>query len=68
MSLKTFHICFITVSILLSFGFGTWLIFADAVDGNAVVFAAAAASFATGIGLILYVVRFLRKLRHVSYL
>lgn len=68
MSLKAFHIFFIAVSIVLSFGFGIWLIAADAVDGSATVFATAAASFVAGIGLILYAIRFLRKLRHVSYL
>lgn len=68
MSLKAFHIFFIAISILLSFGFGLWLLLMDTADRNFVMLAMAMGSFAAGAGLILYAIRFLRKLRHVSYL
>lgn len=68
MSLKTFHIFFIGVSILLSFGFGLWLLRMYTGDGNVYTLAMGISSFIAGAGLILYAIRFLRKLRHVSYL
>ena len=53
MSLKAFHVVFITASILLAFGFGAWLLkqyFGPAPEKlNLVV---AVASFAVGLGLI----------------
>ena len=68
MSLKTFHIIFIAVSILLCFGFGSWLVISDALESNAISIAGALLSFASGIALIFYAKRFLHKFKNVSYL
>jgi len=68
MSLKAFHIFFIVVSILLACGFGGWMIQRYAHDGNILTLAGGIASFLTGAALAFYGVRFLRKLKHVSYL
>lgn len=59
MSLKAVHIVFISLSVLLAFGFGLWSIYFHHMLVGLV-------SFAIGIVLILYGIRFLRKLRHVS--
>ena len=64
MSLKFFHIFFISISVLLSFGFGAWLLLSTP-GGSAL---AAALSILAGIGLIGYGVYFLRKTRRVGML
>jgi hypothetical protein len=61
MSLKAFHLIFVTLLTTLSFGCAAW---AFAV-GN-VLFGAAAV--ATGIMVIIYGVYFLKKLKKISYL
>jgi hypothetical protein len=58
MSLKGFHVVFVTASALLAFGFAAWLVAADRP-------AAGAASVAAGIGLVLYEAWFLKKMRGV---
>jgi hypothetical protein len=69
MSLKAFHLIFITAAIMLAFGFGGWLFkgffspggrIGDLVGGGAAV--------AVGIGLIFYERYFLNKTRKMSYL
>lgn len=59
MSLKAVHILFISLSILLAFGFGVWSIYFHN-------YIAGIISILIGIGLIFYGIRFLRKLRHVN--
>ncbi|HEV8537386.1 MAG TPA: hypothetical protein VGR15_00565 [Bacteroidota bacterium] len=66
--MKAFHIFFITLSVLSAFGFAVWLMIEFTSNGNKVLVAGAVLSFVSGIGLILYGVRFLKKLRHVSFL
>ena len=68
MSLKTFHIFFIIVSILLCFGFGVWLLLSGVTSSEGLAIGGGIASFAVGIGLILYAKRFLQKFKKVSYL
>lgn len=68
MSLKAFHIFFIAVSILLSLGFGVWEILAYAESGKASQLIVAVAAFLIALGLGVYGVRFLKKLKHVGYL
>ncbi|MEW5874212.1 MAG: hypothetical protein AB1752_03395 [Candidatus Zixiibacteriota bacterium] len=67
MSLKTFHLIFITCSILMCFGFGAWGFWGVESTGLWSTIGGLA-GFASGIGLIVYEVRFLRKLKGVSYL
>jgi hypothetical protein len=68
MSLKAFHIFFIALSILTAFGFASWLIYGYGEGENVGQLVAAALSILAGAGLILYGIRFLHKLKHVSYL
>ena len=64
MSLKAFHLVFITVSIALAFGFGVWL----ACQGGVLNLVFGAVSVAIGVGLIFYERYFLKKTKNVSYL
>jgi hypothetical protein len=69
MSLKAFHLVFITAAILLAFGFGVWLAKNFFSTGGGVVnLISALLSFATGIGLIIYECYFLKKTKDVGYL
>ncbi len=68
MSLKTFHIVFIVFSVLLAFGVAVWAFQSYAGNGNTMMIVAGIASAVIGIGLIIYGVKFLKKLKHVSYI
>lgn len=69
MSLKAFHIVFVTASTLLAFGFGAWALWQYFGDSRALLdLVMSIASFASGIALIIYGKYFLKKLKHISYL
>lgn len=68
MSLKAFHIVFIVLSILLAVGFGIWEIVSYAETTNSSQLVMGLVSFAIAAGLIVYGIRFVRKLRNVGYL
>ncbi|MBI3586081.1 MAG: hypothetical protein HY088_02995 [Ignavibacteriales bacterium] len=68
MSLKAFHIFFITVSTLCTFGFAAWLLLNDTASLSLLNILEAIAAFACGVALILYGIRFLRKFKHLSYM
>ena len=69
MSLKAFHVLFITASSALAFGCGVWgLRDYFSPDGRAGDLIFGLGSLAVGIGLILYERYFLKKLKRVSYL
>lgn len=68
MSLKTFHIAFITLSSLMSFGCGAWGLAQYVHTGSFGHLTFAISGLLGGIGLIVYGVRFLRKLRGISFL
>lgn len=68
MSLKTFHIVFIALSVLSLFGFGVWLLLAGVVTSSELRFGGAVASFIAGAGLVEYGRRFLRKFKQLSYM
>jgi hypothetical protein len=63
MSLKVFHVFFITVSVLLCVGFGWWCFVA--VTGPAFR-AAGALSFLAALALVVYEIFFLRKMRNLK--
>lgn len=69
MSLKTFHLVFITAASALAFGCGVWGLkeFWSA-DGRLMDLLFGLGSLATGVGLIVYERYFLKKLKNVSYL
>ena len=57
MSLKTFHIFFISVAVLLCLGFGVWCL------GQPGYTATGFGSFAVGVALVVYEVIFLRRFK-----
>jgi hypothetical protein len=65
MSLKAFHVVFISASALLAFGFGAWCVGASPAGGPGWI-VAGVASFAGGLGLAAYEAWFLRKMRRLS--
>ena len=69
MSLKAFHLIFITAAIALAFGCGVWGV-KDycSPEGRLLDLIFGLGSFITGIGLILYERYFLKKLKKVDYL
>jgi hypothetical protein len=69
MSLKAFHLVFITAAILLAFGFAAWLLknyFTP--DGRVWDLVWGILSGLAGLGLIAYERYFLKKTRGMSYL
>ena len=68
MSLKAFHLVFITASVLLAFGFGAWSLVGYSDYGRAVDLISGVGSVLVGVGLIAYGRYVLRKLKHISYL
>lgn len=64
MSLRTFHIFFITVATLLACFFGTWGINIHLTQGSTGHLVAGLGSFAVGMVLILYGVWFWKKIRY----
>ena len=68
MSLKAFHIFFIGVSAALAFGFAAWAFRGYAESGNMLMLLTSVISILAGIGLVVYGIRFLRKLKHVSFI
>ena len=69
MSLKAFHLVFITAATALAFGFGAWLIKQFFSPGGGVLdLVSGLVSFAAAAGLIVYERYFLKKTKNVSYL
>ncbi len=68
MSLKAFHLVFITASVLLSFGFGAWSLVGYSDYGRTVDLVFGVGSVGIGVGLVVYGRYVLRKLKHISYL
>jgi hypothetical protein len=63
MSLKAFHVVFITLSVLLCLGFGVWCLDSDYARTRPPYAIVGAVSFLLGAGLVVYEIFFLRKLR-----
>ncbi len=69
MSLKTFHLLFITAATALAFGCGAWgLKDYWSAEGRLVDLLFGLGSIGCGVGLILYERYFLKKLKKVGYL
>ena len=68
MSLKAFHLVFITASVLLAFGFGAWSLVGFSDYRRTVDLVFGLVSVGVGIGLIAYGRYVLRKLKNISYL
>jgi hypothetical protein len=65
MSLKIFHIVFITLSTLLWWGCGAWLFSHYQAEGEKIHLVLACASFLIGVALVVYGVWFLKKMRRL---
>jgi hypothetical protein len=69
MSLKAFHVLFITLSCLLCFGCGAWqLTVASSPDGASSNLYIGLAAIVAGLALIAYEYYFLKKTKNVSFL
>lgn len=68
MSLKAFHIVFITVSSALAVGFGIWSLKNYIAGGNGSILWFGIGSLIAGMALIVYGRYFLKKLKKISYL
>jgi hypothetical protein len=65
MSLKGFHIVFITFSTLLAFGVGIWCLWINQVETTTAYTAGAVCSFAAAVALIVYGCWFWRKMKRL---
>jgi hypothetical protein len=65
MSLKGFHIVFITFSTLLALGAGAWCLSVNRVAGAPVYLAGAIFSFTAAVSLLVYGVWFYRKMKRL---
>lgn len=65
MSLKAFHILFVTASVLLAVGFGVWSVLFYRAEGGVGYLGMGVLSFVLGGALVAYGVAFVRKLKHV---
>jgi hypothetical protein len=68
MSLKAFHIIFVTLSTLLAFGFGGWELQRYFAAGESQSLWLGTGSVVAGIVLLWYGKVVLKKLKHISYL
>jgi hypothetical protein len=69
MSLKAFHVVFITIASAFCFGFGIWML-RDyrGPEGNAADLWMGLGSLVAAVSLVIYEGYFLKKLKNVSYL
>ena len=68
MSLKAFHIAFVTVSTLLTIGFGAWAIVRYRHQGETLLLLGGIGSLVGTVALVVYGRWFLKKLKGVGYL
>jgi hypothetical protein len=61
MSLKAFHLIFVTLLTTLSFGFSAWAFFSGEIIFGAL-------GIVAGIFVVIYGIYFLKKLKKISYL
>jgi hypothetical protein len=66
MSLKAFHVFFITMAVVLCMVFGAWCINSDYTHGRAGYTITGYASFGLGVLLVLYEIVFLKKLKETD--
>ena len=66
MSLKTFHLIFITAASLLAFGLGWWMLRAYADSGMKADQIYGVTSIGVGVALLVYEIYFIKKLKNVS--
>ena len=67
MSLRIFHLFFISISVLLAFGFGIWGVRSFSTGGDPMNMFMGAGSFVLGVALIIYGIKVRRKLKQVTH-
>lgn len=67
MSLKAFHIFFVAVATVTVFGFGVWGVYIFMTESDPSYLLMSVLSFASGVALIIYGIKFLQKLKNISY-
>ena len=65
MTLKGFHIVFISVSTLLALGVGAWCLWVNSVEGAPVFRVGAIGAFGAAVVLMIYGVCFFRKMKRL---
>jgi hypothetical protein len=65
MSLKAFHIVFITFSTLLALGVGAWCLWVNSIEGAPVFRIGAVCAFVVAGGLLMYGIWFYRKMKRL---
>ncbi len=65
MSLKIFHIVFITLSTLLALGCGVGALIYYSAEPSGLLLAAALGAFAAAIAMVIYGIWFLKKAKHL---
>jgi hypothetical protein len=65
MSLKGFHIVFITFSTMLALGIGSWCVWVNLNVGEPAYLVGAAAGFASAVALVIYGFWFYRKMKRL---
>lgn len=68
MSLKAFHVVFVTVTVLMAFAVAAWCLHAFQVSGSRSDLWLGVGAAVAGAGLLVYGRYFLKKLKHISYL
>lgn len=68
MSLKAFHVVFVTASVLLMLVLAGWCVGNYREEGSAVHLVWAGLSLVASAGLLVYGKLFLKKFKHISYL
>ena len=68
MSLKAFHLVFVTASVLLAFAVAAWAFVNYSEARRTMDLFYGLGSVLSGVGLIVYGRYFLKKLKHISYL
>ncbi len=68
MSLKAFHLVFISASTVLALGFASWCFMEYRTQGNALYAVAAGAAAVSSAALVYYGLRFARKLKGIGTL
>ena len=68
MSLKAFHVFFVTISLLLCVGFGVWAVRDYQASDNTTSLCLGVGSFLAAVVLVVYGVWFLKKLKGVGYI
>ncbi len=68
MSLKAFHLFFISVSTILALGFASWCFMEYRTQGSALFAVSGCAAVASGAALVFYGLRFARKLKGIGSL